>query len=206
MASVRVVGGAGALARDHGGAERGERRAFLPEGGTFARLLDSAQNLAADADLRLVGLDVLHLEAALGVVVAVLPAQPVAALRDGSHAAPLAVANLEDVVDERARSRIALRPYRAPVGDLHFGAPGFELLHRAQDGIEQIERLESGDDQRDAIMPRDRLVLRGAHHGADVTGTEERLDSITRRLQDGRDRGRREDVGNEYRKICEPAL
>src|SRR3954468_11465512 len=103
MASVRVVGGAGALARDHGGAERGERRAFLPEGGTFARLLDSAQNLAADADLRLVGLDVLSFEAAFADVDPFLPGQLVAALRDGSHAAPLPVANLEDVVDERAR-------------------------------------------------------------------------------------------------------
>src|SRR5207249_3034138 len=80
VAPVREVGGARALGGHHRGAERRVRRALPGEGGAVARLLDPAQYLPADTERGLAGFDVLDLEAALRVVVAVFVAQPVAAL------------------------------------------------------------------------------------------------------------------------------
>src|SRR6266536_1565121 len=94
-AAVGVVCGASAFRRDHGGAERVRRCAGGAERRTVERLPETAQDLAADARLRLARVDRADVEPALGVVLAQLPAQSQPRLRDRAHATPVPVAYLE---------------------------------------------------------------------------------------------------------------
>ena len=109
---VEVVRGAGALAGHHGGAERVARRALLAERRALVRLDQPLQHLAAAAHARFLGVDAGHLEAVLGVELAVLLRQPPAAVRDHPDAPPAAVGDLEDVLQQRPGGRVALRPAR----------------------------------------------------------------------------------------------
>jgi hypothetical protein len=68
MTAIGIVGSAGALGGDHGGAERMLRSALLSERGTVVRFLDAPEHLATDTDRRLLGIDFLDTENALGVV------------------------------------------------------------------------------------------------------------------------------------------
>src|SRR5207249_3367989 len=99
-------------------------------------------DLPADADRRLAGVDAGHVEESLGVVVPVLVAEPVPALRDQADAAPFAVAHLEHVLDEPPRRRVPLGPHAPGVLVLDLRPAGFELPYRAQHAFEQVERLE----------------------------------------------------------------
>ena len=56
-----------------------------------------------------------------------------------------------------------------------------EHLNATVDSLEQIERLESGDDDRDAKTLGQRLVLLVAHDRANVAGPEKALHAVTRR-------------------------
>ncbi len=105
---VGVVRRARPLRRHHRRPQRRLRRAFLAERRAVVRLLQPLEHLPADAQRRLLRLDVVHFEEPLGVVVAVLVAQLEAALGDQADAAPLAVADLENVVDQPPRRRVAL--------------------------------------------------------------------------------------------------
>ena len=62
-----MVGGAGALAADHGGAQGIHGVARVAEGRALVGFLQPLQDLPADADGRFLGADVLHLEMAFGI-------------------------------------------------------------------------------------------------------------------------------------------
>ena len=110
------------------------------------RLLQPLEDLPADADRRFLGLDVVDLEEPLGVVVAILVAQPVAALGDQADAAPLAVADLEDVVDQPPRRRVPLAAARPGAYWFSTSArPASSCRTVAQHAFEQVDRLEAGD-------------------------------------------------------------
>ena len=64
---------------------------------------------------------------------------------------------------------------------LDLRAPLLELLHAHVDALQDVERLEAGDDDRHAILRGQRLVLRVAHDRADVTGGEKTLHAVVRR-------------------------
>ena len=101
MAAVGVVGGTRPFGRDHRRPQRRLRRAFPAERRAVVRLLQPLQDLPADADRRFLRSRCSSTsKQPLGVVVAILVAQLVAALRDQADAPPLAVADLEDVVDQ----------------------------------------------------------------------------------------------------------
>src|SRR5690606_38052459 len=89
-AAVAVVGGAGAFAGDHGGAERmlgGAARAESGAGGGFDQ---SLQHQSAQAIGRFVHSLILQLEPSLGVEVSVGFAKAEAAPWDFAHSSPLA--------------------------------------------------------------------------------------------------------------------
>jgi hypothetical protein len=92
---------------------------------------------------------------------------------------------------------IPLALHSASVLVLDDRATRLELADRHQDALEQIERLEAGDHDRDVVSLGDRLVLRPAHDGADVAGGEERLDLARRRLEDRGHRRRHQDVADQ---------
>src|SRR5262249_45124062 len=184
MASVLVVRRAGALSRDHRGAERMLRRARASERRAVGRLAETTQDRAADADLGLAGGDVLHLEQLLGVVCAVLVAHAVARLGNRADAAPLPVPDLEALGAAAPRRPLAVARHRTGILVLHFRPPLLELAHRHQDAIEQVHRLEARDDNRHAVALAERFVLPVPHDGADMARTEERLAPGARRLAD----------------------
>jgi len=100
MPAVGVVSSAGALCRDHCGSEWMLWGTLGAKGRAVMWLLDAAENLAADADSGLECGNLGDIEDLFGIVTRELRAQPVAAQRDGSDAAPLAVADFEDLANE----------------------------------------------------------------------------------------------------------
>ena len=63
-----------------------------------------------------------------------------------------------------------------------------ELTDAHKDAFENIERLEAGDDDRDAVVCGDRLVFllahdRLAHDRADMAGSKKALHSVCRRTE-----------------------
>src|SRR5205085_9482641 len=130
----------------------------------------------------------------------------VAALGDQADAAPLAVADLEDVLDQPARLRVAGALHGPAVLVLDLGPPGFQLPHGPQHAFEQVERLEASYHNWNAVAAGDRLVLGHAHDGADVAGTEERLDAVAGRLQDRGNHRRHEHVRDQYAEIPQTAF
>src|SRR5262249_57337551 len=95
MAPVGVISGASTFGRDHGGAQRSLGRAELPEGGAVVRFSNPLQDLTADADRRLLGIDLFDFEESLGVMIAKFIAQPETALGNRSDSAPFAITDLE---------------------------------------------------------------------------------------------------------------
>ena len=68
------------------------------------RFFQAVQDLAADALVRFARFNAFHLEEPFRIMLPVFVSQPIAALGDDAHAAPLAIANFEHVVDQ-ARDR-----------------------------------------------------------------------------------------------------
>src|SRR5574341_99947 len=151
------------------------RRALRPEGGTIERLQHTAQHVARAAHRGLRGPDSGERKAALGVELGKLRTHAQAAARDGADAAPIAVHQLEYLRDEILRRLVAVTAHRAHVLVFDLVPSLFELVYREQHALENVQRLEPGDDDRDLVLRRDRLVLGPSHDRADVTGREESL-------------------------------
>src|SRR5580704_12414001 len=124
MPSVRVIGSARSFGRNHCCAQRMMRSALLAKGRAIVRLFDSLQNEAADTDGRLLGVNFFHFKQPLGVVVAELVAQLVAALGDRTHTTPFSIADIEYLVHQLLGNAIAFALYNARILILHFGAVG----------------------------------------------------------------------------------
>ena len=90
---------------------------------------------------------------------------------------------------------------RAGVLVLDLGPARLELADDHQDALEQVDRLEPRDDDRDAVTFGEGRVLLEPHHGADVPGGEEPLHAVGRRREDGLHRGRDEDVRDQHREV-----
>ena len=71
-------------------------------------------------------------------------------LRDLADAAPRARHHLEHLGDQRLRGPVALLADHARVLVLDLGAALLELLHAQVDALQDVERLEAGDDDRHA--------------------------------------------------------
>src|SRR4051812_31146017 len=127
QAPVEVVRGAGTLAGDHGGAERGTGGAASAEGLALVGLEQALEDLAAAALGRFEGPDALHAEARLGVELAVLGGQPPAAVRDHADAPPGPVGDLEDVLQHGPGRGVALGPDGPGVGVVDAVLAAFQL-------------------------------------------------------------------------------
>jgi len=86
------------------------------------------------------------MEALLGIEFAIIGAEPPAALRNHSDAAPGTIGYFENFSKQLLRGAVAFKSHYPAVCILDFVSAGFELNHGAADSFEQIERLESGDD------------------------------------------------------------
>src|SRR6266567_54239 len=122
------------------------------------RLLDAAQNLAADADLRLKGGDLSDVEELFRVLCGKFAAQTVAAHRNCADAAPFAVAYFEDFANQLLRRKISGLIEYARVLVLYDCASVFQLLDGHQDSFKNVQRLESGDYDRCFVAGADGKV------------------------------------------------
>ena len=129
-AAIAVIGGAGALGRHHGDAERMLRRAARAEGRAVGRLLLALQHQPGDALGRLLGARADQAEAPLGVEVRVgVGAAPARSRRSRRCRASCAAHDLEDLAHELLRRPLPSRLHRAAVLVLDLGAALLELPH-----------------------------------------------------------------------------
>src|ERR1017187_6037092 len=103
------------------------RIAFLAKGRAIVRLLDAAQDLTADANLGLQGIDLLNVEQLFRIMLAELPAQFVTAFRDGPHPSPLAIGDFKHIEYQSLRRLVPFPIQDARVLVLSFGAPALQL-------------------------------------------------------------------------------
>jgi hypothetical protein len=80
--------------------------------------------------------------------------------------------------------RLPLAGHRARVLVLHAPAALLQRLQRQVDALQQVERLEAGDDDGRAVLLGQRLVFPVAHHRADVAGGQEALHQVLGRTED----------------------
>ncbi len=185
MPAVGVVSGARAFGGNHRGAQRRLRRAGLSERGAVVRFLQAAKHLPADALAGFLRLDILHFEQPLGIVVAIFVAQLVSALGNDADAAPLAVADFEDLFDQLPRLQVSFPAHGPAVLVFHDRRARLELAHRHQHAFEHVHRLKTRDHDRHAIAAGDRLVFLVPHHRANMPRPKKALHAITGRFKNG---------------------
>src|SRR5712671_5152369 len=133
--------------------------AQLPERRALGRLEHTAENVSGAAHCRLRRTNLPNGELPFGVEGGELLAYAQAAARNRANAPPVAVHQLEHARDEILGRLIAVPAHGARVLVLDVVTPCFELAHGQQHAFENVERLESGDDDRHAILRGDRLIL-----------------------------------------------
>src|SRR5882724_3202156 len=206
MTPIIVVGRASSLCRDHGGTERMLGRALLPKGWTFMWLLQPPEDLTADANGRLLGVDFLHGKDPRRIVCFELGLELIAALRDRPHPSPLLVADLENLPYDLMCREVAAVGHHPTILVIHLGSSFFKLPDDSENPLQDIQRLEASDHDRNLVGCANRLILLVSHDRADMTGAQETLHPVLRRLQDGRDRRGDADVGDQKGEIVNPEL
>src|SRR5215468_10205833 len=169
MAPIGVISGASAFGRDHRSAQRSLRRAKRPEGGAVVRLSNPLQDLPADADRRLLGIDLSDFEEPFGIMIAKFIAQPKPALRNRSDSAPFAITDLEHFRHQSLRRSVAFSLDGAGILIFNLSPPDLKLTYRHQCTLENIQWLKSGNDDRHLVASADCFVFVIAHDGAHVT-------------------------------------
>src|SRR5690242_16405176 len=99
------------------------------------RLFNPSQYQTADTQSGLLSIYFFNLEKALGIVVAKLVLQLVAAFGYRPYATPFPVAHFENLVDELLRARIAFACNDTAVLVLDVSSASFELLDGFQNSI-----------------------------------------------------------------------
>ena len=81
--------------------------------------------------------------------------------------------------------------------------PCLELPDRSPDALQQVHRLEPGDDDRDTESAGERMVFVIAHHRAHVPGGKERLHPVAGRAEDRLHRGRHANVRDKQGEVLQ---
>src|ERR1035437_73540 len=204
--AIVVIGRAGALRRNHGSAERVFRRALDRKCRTLVRLLDALQNQPADALRRLARRFARKREAAVGIILLKAAAQLKAAGRNFTQTPPLAVHHLEDLDNTFLCGAVAFAARGARVLVLHFVAAFFQLADGHENAVQNVERLETGNDDGDFVTLRNRQIFFIAHDGADMACGEKPLNDATFRRKQRLHRGRNEHVRNQKREVVEVVM
>src|SRR5215472_975489 len=159
------------------------RGALAPESRTIVRLLNSLEYQTADADGRLLSVDLLNLEDSFGVMIAQFVAELIPALRDGSDPAPFSVIDFEDVVYQFLRYAISLALYNTRILVLDFRSAALQLANSHQYSLEDIQWLKAGNDYRNTKPFGDWLIFFITHHGANMSWSQKSLYAVYGRLQ-----------------------
>src|SRR3954469_12440333 len=109
-APVRVVGCAGAFGGNHCCSQRMLRRAFGAECWTLMGLANAFKHLAGDTQRRFHRIDFLDIENALRIVGSEFVTQLVPAFWNRTESAPLAIAYIENPMDNILRRGVSFAP------------------------------------------------------------------------------------------------
>jgi len=112
----------------------------------------SLQNQAAETFGGFGNMTVGQAEFLFGVERGIGVVQTKAALRNFADAAPFARDDLENLANQLLRRLVAFAAHGAGILVFNLGAAGFELLHHHQHALQNIQRLETGDDNRHVIF------------------------------------------------------
>src|SRR5665213_1241316 len=167
-AAVAVIGGAGSLGRNHGDAQGMLRRAALAEGSAIGGPLLAAKDQPADAFAGTFLAQSNRAEALLGIEGAVGVRQRQSALGDLTDAAPAPRDDPKDLAHEVLRRLVARTLHRARILVLDLRPALLQLANAEIDTLEDVERLEASDHDRDMIADRNREIFLKSHHRADV--------------------------------------
>src|SRR3990172_12470684 len=118
------------------------RSAQCPECRALWRFQLALQDLPGDTNWRFFRLDGADVKAAFGIESCIFRPQPPAAHRDVADAAPFAVADLEDFVDQILRRPVALKGYGTPIRIDYADFAGFQQLDHIQHAAQQVQRLK----------------------------------------------------------------
>ena len=80
-------------------------------------------------------------------------------------------------------------------------AAGAQLLEEHGDRLQDVERLEPGDNDRQAVALRNPAIGMGPDHGRDVTRTDETVEPHVGRVENGLDRRQNRDVVAEHGEV-----
>src|SRR5262249_48430698 len=100
MPAVGKIGRTGAFRGNHRGTQGILWCTLLAERGAVVRLLEALQDQAADANSGFLRVEAIYFKDAFGIVIVKLGPQPVAALWNSADSAPLAITDLESLVDQ----------------------------------------------------------------------------------------------------------
>jgi hypothetical protein len=92
-------------------------------------------------------------------------------------------ASLEHVGHASNRCLVAVPGYDAAILVFDFAAPIGKLLHEHHDGLQNVERFETGDGYGGAVVARDELVGCAADDGRDMAGPDKRVEAHFRRIE-----------------------
>jgi hypothetical protein len=152
LVSVLVVCGASAFGRDHGSAEGVVRIAPHGESGAVTWFADATEDLPGDAlrlrrgSLRGEG------KPRFSVIGPVGFAQSKAAQRKRSETAPLSPDDLENLLHDSLRLRVAVRANGSRILILDLATPLFELLDAKVNTFKNIERFKTGHNDGDGKL------------------------------------------------------
>lgn len=122
------------------------RRASLAKRRTVGWLAFAAKHPPAQAFALSFGLQRNRPETIFGIHVGKRPGQAETAFRNLADAAPASWHHAEHFLYRRLCRSVALAPHRTAVLVFHLCAPLFQLSYTTVDALENIERLEPGDD------------------------------------------------------------
>src|SRR6476660_1897048 len=180
MAPIGVISGARAFGGNHGRAQRILGSTKRSEGGAVMRLFDTTQNLAADADLRFLGIDLAYIKQPFGVMLAELGTQLKSTCRNVANSSPLPVTHLEDILYQFLGRTVPLASKYPGILVFHDIAPCFEQAHGHQCSLQKIKGLETSNDNWDVVALGDRLVIAVADDRAHMAWAKESLHAILR--------------------------
>ena len=187
--------GAGAFGGDHGGAEGLVGGAARAEVGASGRLELAERHLVGGAMRGVAGGRPRRRgKPPRGVVGGIFGAEGQSAPGHEAEAAPLAVGDFEDGVDDALGFGIAAGMHDARIRIDHFGASGLEQPQDVADAEEDVGRLEAGDGDGPVQFAREGDVGIGTDDGADVAGGEEGVGGGLGIGADGAQEGRDEEL------------
>ena len=126
-------------------------------------------------------------------------------MRDEAEAAPLEVGSqLHRLADRLRRHHVAVPRNHARVLVLHLGTALRQLHHEHVDGLQDVQRLESGHHHGLAVVTGDELVRPAADHRGHMPRPDETVEPQIRRVQDGLDRRDDRHVIAEHREVLQP--